>query len=500
MDVLLNMTAAENFSHLPFSPNVSWDNGSSIDSNQTDTNRTQVHIDFTRAMVLGFTLGAFICVAIVGNIMVIISVVANRQLRIPTNYLIVNLAIADLLLSTTVLPFSSTLEIVSSWVFGRIFCDIWAAMDVLCCTASIFSLCAISIDRYIGVRYSLQYPTIVTRKRVLLALLCVWILSIVISIGPLLGWKQQTVTDESVCNITTEPFYAIFSSMGSFYIPLVVILVMYCRVYVVAKRITKNLEAGVMKERMDSKELTLRIHCRNMHDAIPNSKSKNQQTRSSLSLKLLKFSREKKAAKTLGIVVGLFILCWLPFFTALPLGSIFKQLEPPETVQKVIFWLGYFNSCINPVIYPCSSKEFKRAFIRILRCQWGNRRQSTLRRSQFRPRSSTMTQSRKGSMEDKHFINGSQRTVTTITPSPSYKSRSPRKDNSPRDWKHSYIPVDLDQRQTSESNVQDKSHSVFLFPEPSDYNGHSTDITVQDYSGSKANPGVIVGQDSIHFR
>lgn len=75
-------------------------------------------------------------------------------------------------------------------MFGRIFCDIWAAVDVLCCTASIMSLCVISIDRYIGVRYPLQYPMIVTEKRALLAMLGVWVLSIVISIGPLLGWKQ----------------------------------------------------------------------------------------------------------------------------------------------------------------------------------------------------------------------------------------------------------------------------------------------------------------------
>lgn len=75
-------------------------------------------------------------------------------------------------------------------MFGRIFCDIWAAVDVLCCTASIMSLCVISIDRYIGVRYPLQYPTIVTERRALLAMLAVWVLAIVISIGPLLGWKQ----------------------------------------------------------------------------------------------------------------------------------------------------------------------------------------------------------------------------------------------------------------------------------------------------------------------
>lgn len=81
-------------------------------------------------------------------------------------------------------------QVLDYWVFGRIFCDIWAAVDVLCCTASIMSLCVISIDRYIGVRYPLQYPMIVTEQRALLAMLGVWILSIVISIGPLLGWKQ----------------------------------------------------------------------------------------------------------------------------------------------------------------------------------------------------------------------------------------------------------------------------------------------------------------------
>ncbi|XP_066446578.1 alpha-1B adrenergic receptor [Eleutherodactylus coqui] len=467
MEDLLEMPGGNSSLH----ENFTWDNTSFLPNNRT--NGTEP-IDFTRAMLLGFTLGAFICVAIVGNIMVIISVVTNRQLRIPTNYLIVNLAIADLLLSTTVLPFSATLEIADQWVFGRIFCDIWAAMDVLCCTASIFSLCAISIDRYIGVRYSLRYPTIVTRKRVLLALLGVWILSTVISIGPLLGWKQQTVTDEAVCDITTEPFYAIFSSLTSFYIPLIVILVMYCRVYVVAKRITKNLEAGVMKERMDSKELTLRIHCRNMNDGSPNSKSKNQQPRSSLSLKLLKFSREKKAAKTLGIVVGLFILCWLPFFTALPLGSIFKALEPPLTVQKVIFWLGYFNSCINPVIYPCSSKEFKRAFIRILKCHWGNRRHSGMRKSQLRPRSSsTYTHARKESLDDRPFMNGSQKTVLSVAPSPGYMSKVPRNERSAHDWKPSYIPTDSDQRQEDERKDEDRTNNVFTFQSPSDYNVNS---------------------------
>uniref|UniRef100_A0A8C5MMX2 Adrenoceptor alpha 1D n=1 Tax=Leptobrachium leishanense TaxID=445787 RepID=A0A8C5MMX2_9ANUR len=271
---------------------------------------------------VGVILAAFILFAIVGNIMVILSVACNRQLQTVTNYFIINLAIADLLLSSIVLPFSATLEVLGFWAFGRIFCDIWAAVDVLCCTASIMSLCVISIDRYVGVKYSLKYPTIMTEKKAVIILLFIWISSMVISIGPLLGWKEPPPQDASQCNITEEPGYALFSSLFSFYLPLLVILIMYFRVYIVARRTTKSLEAGVKKERNKSMEVVLRIHCRSVMEES-NSSTRNKgghNFRSSLSVRLLKFSREKKAAKTLAIVVGVFILCWLPFFLVLPLG------------------------------------------------------------------------------------------------------------------------------------------------------------------------------------
>ncbi len=197
------------------------------------------------------------------------------------------------------------------------------------------SLCVISIDRYIGVSHPLQYPNIVTGRRALLAMLGIWVLSLVISIGPLLGWKEPPSSDDTVCVITEEPFYALFSSLGSFYIPLIVILVMYCRVYVVAKRTTKNLEAGVKKETMNSGEITLRIHRGSQvhEDSGAAAKGRAHQARNSLTVKLLKFSRQKKAAKTLGVVVGMFTLCWLPFFLTLPIGRSFlcTQLHNPPS-------------------------------------------------------------------------------------------------------------------------------------------------------------------------
>lgn len=143
--------------------------------------------------------------------------------------------------------------------------------------------------------------------------------------------RLMPLQDDTVCLITAEPFYALFSSLGSFYIPLGVILAMYCRVYVVAKRTTRNLEAGMMKDRAEnSNELTLRIHCRNqqIQELCTQGGGGASSGRSALTVKLLKFSREKKAAKTLGVVVGMFILCWLPFFLVLPIGMFCSLLTP----------------------------------------------------------------------------------------------------------------------------------------------------------------------------
>lgn len=96
-------------------------------------------------------LSSIVVLTVSGNFLLLLAVVVNRKLRTPTNYLVVSLAIADLLLGLLVLPFSATLQVRKEWIFGSAFCDIWASTDVLCCTASILSLCAISVDRYIGV-------------------------------------------------------------------------------------------------------------------------------------------------------------------------------------------------------------------------------------------------------------------------------------------------------------------------------------------------------------
>lgn len=107
-------------------------------------------------------------------------------------------------------------------------------------------------------------------------------------------------------------------------------------------------------------------------------------------------------------------------------GSFNVNLRPPEVLFKVIFWLGYFNSCLNPIIYPCYSREFKLAFIRILRCQCHQQKRPGWRAYNYRSSTfSSSVNSRKSSTDHtSSWLNGSQRTLpSSATPSPSYLSQ-----------------------------------------------------------------------------
>lgn len=99
-------------------------------------------------VLIGGVLTMLTLSTICGNLLVVISVCFVKKLRQPSNYLIVSLAMADLSVAVAVMPFVSITDLIGGqWIFGQFFCNVFIAMDVMCCTASIMSLCVISIDR-----------------------------------------------------------------------------------------------------------------------------------------------------------------------------------------------------------------------------------------------------------------------------------------------------------------------------------------------------------------
>lgn len=340
------------------------------DTNDTaEQNPHSGELSLPYAIATGTVLFSILFMTVFGNLLVLLSVAIYKNLRHTTNYFIVNLACADLLLGLSVLPFSAMLDILGYWPFGPTLCIFWTSVDVLWCTGSIITLCVISVDRYIGITRPLQHGIIMSERRACWIISLVWIVSLAISIGPVFGWRHdRKLASAQNCHVNREPAYVLFSVTGSFYIPLFIIVFVYSRIFKTVNEHSKNLQKGettMSWGKSSTKKVKLRIHTgRSSCNTILNGNSKQN-----MSERLIKFSRQKKAAKTLGIVVGVFLLCWFPFFLVLPLGALCSKCSPPEDLFKVIFWLGYCNSMMNPVIYGFSSKEFKRAFRNILSCK-----------------------------------------------------------------------------------------------------------------------------------
>lgn len=359
-------------------------------NNKTEQDYAGMDIDFARAIPLSMCLILVIFATIIGNILVILAVVYEHTLRLATYYFIVSLAVADLMVGFLVLPMSAAYEVFREWVFGYELCVFWAAVDVLCCTASILSLVSISVDRYIAISRPMMYHKISTTRAALLIIFIVWMVSLLITIPPLFGWRNER-TDLTQCELTSGKGYVIYSALGSFYLPLLVMMIVYSRIYLVALKQTRNIKraqvvgtfrqmdydiddvqhndkANICEDRKESKlsEMSSASQDGYLYEL-------RQRIKEPLSRRFKKFAREKKAAKTLAIVIGAFVICWLPFFTIYLVLGVCDNCNIPEAVFKFFFWLGYCNSFLNPIIYPCLNKDFKRAFRKLLRRTYCNR-------------------------------------------------------------------------------------------------------------------------------
>ncbi|XP_026481748.1 5-hydroxytryptamine receptor 1E-like [Ctenocephalides felis] len=184
----------------------------------------------------------------------------------PSHYLIASIALADLVLGLFVLPLSCAREIAKDWYMGEVLCSFWTTLDVLSCTASIISLCAVAVDRYIGVSRPLSYVKLVTKKKTRLLILGIWLVSFLIAVGPPLGWKDHKSDGHyfprsfhrhhtgADCHVNKELGYVIFSATGSFYIPACIVIVLYLLIYRVARNHAEAIRKGsrIMNKQLNS--------------------------------------------------------------------------------------------------------------------------------------------------------------------------------------------------------------------------------------------------------
>ncbi|XP_055907383.1 alpha-2A adrenergic receptor-like [Eupeodes corollae] len=145
----------------------------------------------THIIIASIIVTILMIIIVVGNMLVIIAIATEKSLKNIQNWFIASLAVADFFLGLIIMPFSLANELMGYWIFGSWWCDIHSAMDVLLCTASIMNLCLISLDRYWSITKAVEYLKSRTPARAALMIAFVWIMSGLICIPPLLGWKVK---------------------------------------------------------------------------------------------------------------------------------------------------------------------------------------------------------------------------------------------------------------------------------------------------------------------
>ncbi|XP_061097619.1 trace amine-associated receptor 1-like [Conger conger] len=255
-----------------------------------------------------------IVITLFGNLLVIISIAHFKQLHTPTNYLILSLAVTDFLMGGFILPPYMVQIIETCWYFGDMF------------------------YRYYAVCQPLHYRTKITTYAAGTMILIIWSVAAFVGFGmeflglEILGkedYYYENVACVGGCVLFQTETASTISCIICFYMPALIMLLMYQKIFHVAQKQARSIHS---------------IACNNMH------------SENSTSSKM-----ERKATKTLAIVMGIFLSCSTPFYVCNLINPFINYSIPPVLIET-LFCITYLNSTCNPIIYAFYYSWFRKAF------------------------------------------------------------------------------------------------------------------------------------------
>ncbi|XP_076130003.1 trace amine-associated receptor 13c-like [Alosa pseudoharengus] len=288
-------------------------------------------------VLMYFIFSVMSAVTVFVNLLVIISISHFKQLHTPTNLLILSLAVADLLVGLIVIPVEAIQLVETCWYFGKEFCFVFQCIVYALLSSSLGHLVLIAVDRYAAVFDPLLYSQRITVNKTFMSISLIWSFSVLYNL--VLLYCNRSVNffgDQSFCQgqcflyISFE--WGIFDLIISFIAPCAVMITLYLKIFQVATyqaNIIISISAGAGYA------------------------DHNKVSRKS----------ESKAAKTLGIVVTVFLLCWIPYYLCLLTAD---ASEASALTITLLTWILYTNSCMNPLIYALFYTWFKTAVKHIL--------------------------------------------------------------------------------------------------------------------------------------
>nr|XP_048303882.1 histamine H4 receptor isoform X1 [Myodes glareolus] len=343
-----------------------------------------------------------------GNAVVILAFVVDKNLRHRSNYFLLNLAISDFFVGAISIPLYIP-HTVFSWDFGSEICTFWLIIDYLLCTASVYNIVLISYDRYQSVSNAVSYRTKHTGSvKIVAQMAAVWILAFLVN-GPMIlasnSWKNSTDTNECEPGFVTKWYILAITTFLEFLVPVISVAYFNVQIYwSLWKRGSLNRccshvgfiptsssdsghlprARGVSRTPLPaSKESATSLHSKcprrkssllvslrtHMNSNVFKVGSFSQSEASAFHRKeYMELLRGRKLARSLAILLGAFAICWAPYCLSTIVLSIYPRGERSKSVWYTIaFWLQWFNSFVNPFLYPLCHRSFQKAFWKIFR-------------------------------------------------------------------------------------------------------------------------------------
>ncbi|XP_031153310.1 trace amine-associated receptor 7e-like [Sander lucioperca] len=263
------------------------------------------------------------------NLVIIISISHYRQLHTPTNILLLSLAVSDFLVGLMLMP-AEILRKTTCWFLGGYVCSVYALISTNIPSSSIGTIVLIAVDRYVAICDPLHYTTKVTGRRVKLCVYLCWLCSVFYSFLYIKDFPTQPGRDNSCygeCVFFYDPISLTVDLVLTFIVPVTVIIALYLRVFAVAVS-----QARAMRSHITAVTLQLSV--------TPKAKKS-----------------ELKAARNLGVLVVVFLMCFCPYYGFAIAGDTFLT----TSFASFIVPMYYSNSCLNPVIYAFLYPWFRKA-------------------------------------------------------------------------------------------------------------------------------------------
>ncbi|NXV15056.1 MTR1B protein, partial [Cepphus grylle] len=271
-------------------------------------------------------------VDILGNLLVIVSVFKNRKLRNSGNAFVVSLAFADLVVALYPYPLVLLAIFHNGWTLGEMHCKVSGFVMGLSVIGSIFNITAIAINRYCYICHSLAYDKVYSCWNTMLYVSLVWVLTVIATVPNFFVGSLKYDPRVYSCTFvqTASSYYTIAVVVIHFIVPITIVSFCYLRIWVLVLQVRRRVKSET------------------------NPRLKPSDFRNFL---------------TMFVVFVIFAFCWAPLnFIGLAVAINPMEMAPkvPEWLFIISYFMAYFNSCLNAIIYGLLNQNFRNEYKRIL--------------------------------------------------------------------------------------------------------------------------------------